>query len=190
MARRLFFASLTSRSRARCMSLASVGNATAFGCTVVSTITWVKSDDFNAPARAAVARLSWIRLELFLAHPLAPARQRRAVEGRLVLEEFLAQNSWKYGFSTPPRAEVLVRQVVHGLEDRQTRHEPRRQRRMSGLVRIDRTEPTLEKPPVDGPGQFRQRVAHVDDLVEPRPEKIVLPALPTLLRPHRIASAR
>jgi hypothetical protein len=60
---------------------------------------------------------------------------------------------------------------------------------MSSLVRIGRTEPTLEKPPVDSPGQLRQRVAHVDDLVEPRSEKIVLPALPVLLRPHRIASA-
>ena len=30
------------------------------------------------------------RHELLLAHPLAPARQRRAVEGQLVLEELLA----------------------------------------------------------------------------------------------------
>jgi hypothetical protein len=28
-------------------------------------------------------------------------------------------------------------------------------------------------------------VAHIDDLIEPSPEKIPLPAVPTLLRPHR-----
>jgi hypothetical protein len=62
----VFFASLTSRSRARCMSLASVGKATAFGCTVVSVlgldprITREKSDGFAAPVRVAVARLYWI----------------------------------------------------------------------------------------------------------------------------------
>jgi hypothetical protein len=42
------------------MSLASVGKATAFGCTVVSTITRLKSECFAAPVRVAVARLSWI----------------------------------------------------------------------------------------------------------------------------------
>jgi hypothetical protein len=56
----VFFASFTSRSRARCMSLASVGKAIAFGCTVVSTMTREKSEGFAAPVRVAVARLSWI----------------------------------------------------------------------------------------------------------------------------------
>ena len=42
------------------MSLASVGKATAFGCTVVSTITRLKSEGLAAPVRVAVARLSWI----------------------------------------------------------------------------------------------------------------------------------
>ena len=53
-----FLASSTRRSRARCISLASVGKATAFSCTVVSTITLEKSDGFAAPARVATARLS------------------------------------------------------------------------------------------------------------------------------------
>ena len=66
------------------------------------------------------------------------------------------------------------------------RHQPRRQRRMSGLVGIDRAEPLLEKAPVDRPAELRERVIHVDDLVEPRPEEIVLPAVPPLLGPHRI----
>ena len=40
---------------------------------------------------------------------------------------------------------------MHGLEDRKPRHQPRRQRRVSGLVGIDRAEPLLEKAPVDRP---------------------------------------
>ena len=68
------FASLTSRSRARCISFASVGNATAFGCTVVSTITLEKSESFAAPVRVAVDRLSWISATSFSAHWLSPAR--------------------------------------------------------------------------------------------------------------------
>jgi len=45
--------------------LASVGNATAFGCTVVSTITFVKSEGLAAPVRVAAFRLSWIRATSF-----------------------------------------------------------------------------------------------------------------------------
>ena len=52
----VFFASFTSRSRARCMSLASVGKATALGCTVVSTITLEKSAGLAAPVRVATDR--------------------------------------------------------------------------------------------------------------------------------------
>jgi hypothetical protein len=38
--------------------LASVGNITALGCTVVSTMTRERSDGFIASVRAATARLS------------------------------------------------------------------------------------------------------------------------------------
>ena len=51
---------------------------------------------------------------------------------------------------------------------------------------IDRAEPLLEEAPVDRPTELRQRVVHVDDLVEPRLEEIILPAVPPLLGPHRI----
>ena len=57
---------------------------------------------------------------------------------------------------------------------------------MAGFVRIDRAEPLLEEPPVDDLAELRQRMSDVDDLVEPRPEEIVLPAVPPLFRPHRI----
>ena len=66
---------------------------------------------------------------------------------------------------------------MHVLEDREPRHQPRRQRRMPpDLVGIDRAEPLLEEAPVDRPTELRQRVVHVDDLVEPRLEEIILPA--------------
>jgi len=56
----------------------------------VSTITLEKSAGFAAPVRVATAKLSWISAARHSSHPLAPARQRRAVEGQLVPEEFLA----------------------------------------------------------------------------------------------------
>ena len=140
----------------------------------------------RADARRRREALLDQRRELLLAHALSPARQRRAVEGRFVLKELLAAEQLKIRVLDPALAQSLVRQVMHRLEDRQARHEPGRQRRMTGLVRMDRPEPLLEKPSVDGAGELRQRVGHVDDLVEPRPEQVVLSALPPLLRPHRI----
>ena len=47
------------------MSFASVGNATALGCTVVSTITLEKSEGLAAPVRVAALRLSWISATSF-----------------------------------------------------------------------------------------------------------------------------
>jgi hypothetical protein len=35
------------------------------------------------------------------------------------------------------------------------------------------------------PRQFRQRMIQIEDLIKQRPEKIVLPAIPPLLREHR-----
>jgi hypothetical protein len=57
---------------------------------------------------------------------------------------------------------------------------------MSDLIGIDRAEPPLEEAPVDRPTQLGERVISVDDLVEPRLEEIVLPAVRPLLGPHRI----
>jgi hypothetical protein len=49
-----------------------------------------------------------------------------------------------------------------------------------------RPEPLLEKAPVDRPVELGERVIDVDDLVEPRSEEIVLPAVQPLPGPHRI----
>jgi hypothetical protein len=151
---------------------------------VVSTITLEKSAGFAAPVRVATARLSWISA----GRRSSPIRwrQRRAVEGQLMLEEFLAAEQLVIGILNPARAQILVGEIVHVLEDRKPRHQPRRQRRVSSLVGIDRPEPILEEAPVDRPAKLGQRVVHVDDLIEPRPEEIVLPAVPPLPGPHRI----
>ena len=57
---------------------------------------------------------------------------------------------------------------------------------MSDFVGIDRAEPLLEEAPLDRPTELHQRVVQVDNLVEPRLEEIILPAVPPLLGPHRI----
>ena len=58
-------------------------------------------------------------------------------------------------------------------------------RRLAGAVRVGLAERLLEERPVHLPRQLHQRMAHVDDLVQPRPEKIVLAALATLSWLHR-----
>ena len=55
---------------------------------------------------------------------------------------------------------------MHVLEDRQPRHQPRRQRRAAGRIRIDGSEPLLEEAPLDRPGELRHWMIKVDDLVE------------------------
>ena len=61
---------------------------------------------------------------------------------------------------------------------------------MTRLVGVDRAEPLFQKVPVDRPRQLHQRVVHVDDLIQTRPEQVALAALPVLLRPHLRSSAR
>ena len=94
-----------------------------------------------------------------------------------MLEELLAAEELVIGVLDPAGAQILIGQIVHVL-DRQPGHQPRRQRRMSGLVRIDRAQPLLEEAPGNRPAELRQRVIDVDGLVEPRLEEIVLPAVP------------
>src|SRR5580698_4068929 len=75
------------------------------------------------------------RRKPLLPHPLAPAGQRRAVEGQLVPEELLAAEQLVIGVLNPARTKILVGEIVHGLEDREPRHQPRRQRRMATTTR-------------------------------------------------------
>src|SRR5262245_11929570 len=96
-----FLASRTSRSRARLSSLASVGNITTFGCTVVSITTRARSDGFIASVRVATARLS-CNSALSLSSPI---RWRQRVSDDRSNTNACWKNSspqkyWKYGFST------------------------------------------------------------------------------------------
>lgn len=99
-------------------------------------------------------------------------------------EKLLAAEILEVGILDPAVAQALVRQVVHVLEDRQPRHQSRRQRRPPRLVLVDLAEPALEKGPVDLARQPHQRMTHVNDLVEPRPEHVSLARLASLGRLH------
>src|SRR5438477_2469538 len=102
-----------------------------------------------------------------------------------MLEELLAAEELVIGVLDPALAQHLVGEVVGVLEDRKPRHQPRRQWRPAGLVLVDRSEFLLEEGPVDRPRQLHQRVAHIDDRVQPRAQKVALPRLSSFLWPHR-----
>ena len=54
------------------------------------------------------------------------------------------------------------------------------------LVLVDSAEPLLEECPVDRPRQLHQRVARVDDRIEPRAQKIGLPGVASFPWSHRL----
>src|SRR6185437_3335275 len=88
-------ASVTRRSRARCSSFASVGKVIALGCTVVSTMTRVKSAGLAAPLRVARCRLSCNSAISFS----SPMRWRQRVieersNGSLWQKNSAPQSSW------------------------------------------------------------------------------------------------
>src|SRR5271154_103651 len=120
------------------------------------------------------------------APPVQAAYAERLPKVSLCWKNSSPQNSLVIGILDRARAQILVGEIMHMLENREPRHQPRWQRRMSALVGIDRAEPLLEEAPVDRPTELHQRVVQVDDLVEPRLEEIILPAVPPLLGPHRI----
>jgi hypothetical protein len=84
-----------------------------------------------------------------------------------MLEKLLAAEVLEVRILHPAIAQSLVGKVVGVLEDRQPRHQPRRQRRLARLVGVDRPKRLLQKTPIDRPRQLHQRVFHVDDLVKP-----------------------
>src|SRR6266550_914171 len=78
-----------------------------------------------------------------------------------MLEELLAAEVLEVRVLHPPIAQSLVGKVISVLEDRQPRHQPRRQRRLARLVAVDRAERLLQKLPIDRPRQLHQLVVHV-----------------------------
>ncbi len=118
------------------------------------------------------------------AHALTPTGHRQTVEDQAVAKELFAAEELEIGILHPAIAQRLVGEVVHGLQNRQPRHQPRRQRRLAGAVGVDRAEPVFQEPPVDPRGQLRQGMVHVDDLIQPSPEHIGLTRRSALHRTH------
>src|SRR5258708_531926 len=106
-----------------------------------------------------------------------------------MLEELLAAEVLEVRVLHPPIAQSLVGKVISVLEDRQPRHQPRRQRRLAPLVRVDRPERLLQKTPIDRPRQLHQHVFYIDDLVKPCAEQILLTGLPSFAWSHRKSPA-
>ena len=90
-----------------------------------------------------------------------------------MLEELLTAEELVIGVLYPALAQRLVGEVVGVLEDGKPRHQSRRQWWPAWLVLIDRAEPLLEERPIDRPRELHQRVAHVDDRIQPRAQEIV-----------------
>jgi hypothetical protein len=101
-------------------------------------------------------------------------------------EEGLAAQILEIRVLDPAGAKLLVRQVESMLEDRQTCHQPCRQRRHAGAVGIDLAEAFLQHRPVDRLRKAHQLVLQVDDLIKPGAEQILLARLALLAWPgHR-----
>jgi hypothetical protein len=125
------------------------------------------------------------RARLLLAHALTPARQRRALERKLVAKELLAAEELIVRIIQPALAQDFIGEIVRVLQDRQARHAPCGKRRLTRPVRINGAEALLQKIPVDRARKFHERAIPIGDLVEPCLEQIILPAVPPLPRSHR-----
>jgi hypothetical protein len=58
--------------------------------------------------------------------------------------------------------------------------------RVAGIVGKDLAEATFQEPPIHGPRQLRQRMVHVDDLIEPGAKQILLARLTPFPWPHLV----
>src|SRR5260221_12270441 len=106
-----------------------------------------------------------------------------------MLEELLAAEVLEVRVLHPAIAQSLVGKVISVLEDRQPRHQPRRQRRLARLVGVHRTKLLFQKTPGDRPRQLHQGGGHVDEFVKPRAEQILPAGLPPLAWSHRKSPA-
>jgi len=111
-------------------------------------------------------------------------RHRRAIERQLVAEAQFAAEELVIRVLQPARAQHLVRQIVHVLQDEQPRHQPGRQRRLPRSGRAHAGKPLVEKPPIDLARQPHQRMAQIDDRFQRRPQQILLTIVPWLR--HRV----
>src|ERR1700678_3746844 len=167
---------------AACSSLASVGKVMAFGCTVVSTVTRLRSWLRTAPASYATRRLSANNNS-----SLSPSRLRQWLKserscGKVCWKNSSPVKNWKYGSWT--QRSHFIGQPVNVLEQQQPDHE-------AGLdpwpavLAVKRRDLAVDPVPIDLAGKQNQLVLQVNDLVQPRPKKIVRSRRLVLLRSHR-----
>jgi len=90
-----------------------------------------------------------------------------------VLEELPAAEALVIGVLHPTLAQPFIGEVISVLEDGQPRHQSRRQRRVAGIIRVDLAEAPFQESLIHRPRQRRQRVLHVDDLIEPGAKQIL-----------------
>jgi hypothetical protein len=122
--------------------------------------------------------------QLLFAQALAPMGQRRAVERQFVTEAQFAAEELVIRVLQPARAQRLVRQIVHVLQDQQPGYQPGRQWRLSGARRAHPGKPRVEKLPIDRARQPHQRMTQIDDRFQRRPQQILLTIVPWLR--HRV----
>ena len=126
------------------------------------------------------------RLQALFAHAIAPAGDRGALKRQRVLEEDFTAEVLIIRVLDPAIAHDFVAEIESVLENGEACHQPGRQRRPSRFVGVHGAEFVLKEAPVDRPRELRQRVVHVDDLIKPRPEQILLAAVPTFPWSHPI----
>src|SRR6266436_2687140 len=87
-----------------------------------------------------------------------------------MLEELLAAEVLEVRVLHPAIAQSLVGKVVSVLEDRQPRHQPRRQRRLARLVGVHRTKLLFQKTPVERTCSLRPSTPVTNTLAKRRSE--------------------
>jgi len=91
-----------------------------------------------------------------------------------MLEALLAAEVLVVGVLQPARTQGLVREVVHMLKDQKPGNQPGGERRLPGTGATHRAEPPVDEIPVDLSRQACQRMPEIDDLLQGRPEQILV----------------
>src|SRR5262245_38323025 len=112
--------------------------------------------------------------ELLFTQPLTPTGERRAIKRQLVSEHHFPTEVLVIRVLYPAIAQLLVGEVVRMLEDEQPGDQPRRQRRLPRPHATDRAEASRHKVPIDLPGEYNQRMAGIDELLQRQLKQVVL----------------
>ena len=107
----------------------------------------------------------------FVAQPLAPVAQIRALVRELMLEELFPGEVLEIRIMHPALAHAFVGQAIDVLEQQQPDHEAGLDPRPP-LVAVERRNLAVDPCPVELACELHQLVLHVDDLLEPGPEQI------------------